>query len=234
MAALRAALKRARRSPVSSVLQAPEWPTSWPFEERHFQRHDEQDDTQFYSEPRLVTHVDAKATTALTLHYKNVLAEKAQVLDLCSSWVSHYPEDWTASGVTGVGMNLEELEANPRLDRSLVQDLNQQPALPYQDAEFDVATCALSVDYLVRPLEVFQEVNRVLRPGGAFVCSFSNRCFPTKAFALWSQTNDAQHAWVCGSFFHYSGGWTNLEVLHLNESADAEDPLFVVQAIKAE
>jgi ubiquinone/menaquinone biosynthesis C-methylase UbiE len=43
-----------------------------------------------------------------------------------------------------------------------------------------VVTNAVSVDYLNNPLEVFKEMNRVLKPGGRAIMSFSNRCFPTK------------------------------------------------------
>ncbi len=52
--------------------------------------------------------------------------------------------------------------------------------LPYEDNSFDVVTNAVSVDYLTRPLEVFREMHRVLKPGGQAIMSFSNRCFPTK------------------------------------------------------
>jgi SAM-dependent methyltransferase len=59
-------------------------------------------------------------------------------------------------------------------DDWVLHDLNAEPRLPFPDAAFDAATCCVSVDYLVRPLEVFDEVGRVLRPGAPFVCTFSN------------------------------------------------------------
>ena len=64
-------------------------------------------------------------------------------------------------------MNAAELAANPALAEHVVHDLNVDPALPFADASFDDVTCCVSVDYLVRPVEVFGEVARVLRPGGA-------------------------------------------------------------------
>ena len=54
------------------------------------------------------------------------------------------------------------------------------PSLPYEDNSFDVITNAVSVDYLAKPLEVFREMHRCLKPGGQAIMSFSNRCFPTK------------------------------------------------------
>mmetsp|Transcript_5062 Transcript_5062/g.10273 ORF Transcript_5062/g.10273 Transcript_5062/m.10273 type:complete len:90 (-) Transcript_5062:2093-2362(-) len=61
---------------------------------------------------------------------------------------------------------------------------------PRITSRFDVVTNCVSVDYLTRPLEVFQEIRRVLRPSGIAIMSFSNRCFPSKAINLWLNTSD--------------------------------------------
>lgn len=52
-----------------------------------------------------------------------------------------------------------------------MQDLNQNPIFPYPDSTYDVVTCVVSVDYLTRPLEIFSEIGRVLRPGGVAIIS---------------------------------------------------------------
>ena len=62
-------------------------------------------------------------------------------------------------------MNEYELSQNPVLTSFDVKDLNADPTLPYDDASFDKVTCVVSVDYLNKPLEVFKEIGRVLRPG---------------------------------------------------------------------
>jgi ubiquinone/menaquinone biosynthesis C-methylase UbiE len=77
-------------------------------------------------------------------------------------------------------MNEKELAANSQASEYVVHDLNLEPALPFPDDSFDIVTNAVSVDYLNKPLEVFQEIHRVLKPGGVAYMSFSNRCFPTK------------------------------------------------------
>jgi ubiquinone/menaquinone biosynthesis C-methylase UbiE len=82
---------------------------------------------------------------------------------------------------------------------------------------------------LIHPLAVFKEVSRVLKPGGLFINSFSNRCFPTKATAVWSNTSDLQHVWIVGSFYQYSG-FDHIEMLDLQPSQ--HDPMFVVQGRK--
>ena len=89
--------------------------------------------------------------------------------------------------VVGVGMNEQELAANQALTSYVVQDLNENPSLQFEDDSFDVVCNVVSVDYLTQPLEIFREVHRILRPGGISLMSFSNRCFPTKAVAMWLQ-----------------------------------------------
>jgi len=150
-----------------------------------FARQDEGDDLAFYAPPRLVTHIDETAVAALSRRYRDLLPEDGRILDLMSSWVSHLPADRTYTEVVGHGMNARELAANPQLDRWFVQDLNRDPALPLGDGAFDAALCCVGVQYLQRPVEVFADVRRVLRPDVPFVISFSNRCFPTKAVAIW-------------------------------------------------
>ena len=86
------------------------------------------------------------------------------------------------------------LAANPRLDRWFIQDLNVDPVLPLATASLDGALCCVGVQYLRRPVEVFADVRRALRPGAPVIVSFSNRCFPTKAVAIWRGLNGAGHA----------------------------------------
>ena len=119
------------------------------------------------------------------------------MLDLCSSWVSHFPDDG-ADGVrfgrvAGLGMNAEELAANKQLSEWVVRDLNKQPVLPYADGSFDAVTCTVSIDYLTQPLAVMREVARVLRPGGRVNVLISNRLFFSKAVALWTGKDDLEH-----------------------------------------
>jgi SAM-dependent methyltransferase len=150
-----------------------------------FDKEDASPDSEFYSFPRFVTHIDDAAIAAVTRLYRKHLPAGGAVLDLMSSWVSHLPDDVAYGAVVGHGMNAEELAANPRLTRWFVQDLNVAPALPLDAAAFDGACLCVSVQYLQRPVEVLREVRRVLRPGAPFVVTFSNRCFPTKAVAIW-------------------------------------------------
>ena len=149
-----------------------------------FAKQDGGADLDFYAPPRLVTHIDESAVEALTGHYAERLKSGDRVLDLMSSWVSHLPTDLDLE-VVGHGMNADELAANPRLGRWFVQDLNRDAVLPEPTDEFDAVLVCVGVQYLQRPLTVFREIRRVLKPDGLTIATFSNRCFPTKAVAIW-------------------------------------------------
>ena len=209
---------------------ANEPPSDPPFEEGHFRRVDESDDANFYVQPRLVTHIDDGAIAALTEHYRQVLPQGGRVLDLMSSWVSHYPDDLLPERAAGLGMNADELARNPVLSEWVVHDLNADPTLPYGDDEFDAVTIAVSVQYLTKPLEVFREIGRVLVPAGVCIVSFSNRCFPTKAVWLWQGMGDEGHVQQVGAYFHYSGAFDPPEWFDLSPAKGRSDPLYVVQS----
>jgi SAM-dependent methyltransferase len=196
--------------------------------ERLLARADESDDADFYEVPRLVTHVDDATIAALTAEYRSLVPAGARVLDLQSSWVSHLPADVAYASVTGHGMNLAELEQNPRLDARVVQDLNRAPELPFADASFDAALDAFSIQYLVRPVSVLRSVRRVLAPGGTCVIALSHRMFPTKAIAVWPVLDMADRARWVRVYFRLAGGWS--EPVLLDRSPVGADPLWLVVA----
>lgn len=211
------------------------WPSEFPFPPGAFRRQDESDDADFYAMPRLCYHIDEGAVRAITHYYSNNIAEGSHLLDICSSWVSHYPARFpeTMARIAGTGMNALELEQNVQLSDFTPHNLNIDSKLPYDDDVFDVVTCVVSVDYLTKPLEVFNEVRRVLKPGGKFILSQSNRCFPSKAIAMWLQQSDLQHCQVIGAYFHYSGGWSPARAFDVSPTGPrTNDPLFIVEATK--
>ena len=154
-----------------------------------FDKEDVGDDLAFYAPARLVTHLDDAAISALTSYYKSLVPEGVRILDLMSSWVSHLPDKCRYSEVVGHGMNAEELAANPRLDQWFVQDLNAEPTLTLDSQTFGGALCCVGVQYLQRPYQVFAEV------------SFSNRCFPTKAVAVWKSLDMSDQASLVRHYF---------------------------------
>ncbi|XP_042383319.1 uncharacterized protein LOC121975627 isoform X3 [Zingiber officinale] len=194
-------------SPVEQILKTVEWPEKFPFKDEDFSRFDESSDSLFYSEPRFVTHIDDMAIRALTKYYSEVFPPSNTpdvcLLDLCSSWVSHYPAGYRQDKIVGMGMNEKELERNP-----------------------------VSVDYLNKPIDVFREMQRVLKPGGLAIMSFSNRCFWTKAISIWTSTGDADHVWIVGAYFHYAGGFEPPVAVDISPNRGRSDPMYVVYSRK--
>jgi SAM-dependent methyltransferase len=198
-----------------------------------FRRQDESPDPLFYVEPRFTVHIDDHAIAAVTAVYRELLPARGAVLDLMSSWRSHLPEDVTYSRVTGLGLNAEEMEDNPQLTEIVVKDINAEPRLPFEDESFDGVMVTVSVQYMTRPVELFAEVNRVLKPGAPFVLTYSNRCFPTKAIAAWLSTSDQQHANIIATYFRDSGGWSEVRAMDRSPRLGFySDPLYAVWALK--
>jgi SAM-dependent methyltransferase len=193
-----------------------------------FRRYDETPDEQFYSLPRLVTHIDDRAIAAVTQLYREHFPPDGAILDLMSSWVSHLPSEVMYGRVVGLGMNEVELKENPRLDEYVVQDLNVNPTLPFRDGEFDGVGCCVSIDYLTRPIEVLSEVGRVLKVGSPMIISFSNRCFPDKAVAVWHQLDDQGHMRLVEEYLREAGNFENVRGLDRSLRRMFSDPLYAV------
>ena len=193
-----------------------------------FARIDGEADEVFYEPPRLVYHIDEHAVAVLTEFYRTALPAGGTLLDLMSSWVSHLPPEVDYAEVIGHGMNAEELAANPRLSRWFVQNLNRDTALPLADASIDAATICVSIQYLQHPIEVLREVARVLRPSAPLAISFSNRCFWTKAVAIWRGLDDDGHARLVELYLRQAG-FDRVETHRLAEwIEDQQDPLIAV------
>ena len=199
-----------------------------------FTRLDDAPDPLFYLEPRKVVHLDAAACGAVSDFLRDAVPPGVEVLDLLSSWRSHWPAELTKRRLVGLGLNAEEMAENPDLDDFVVHDLNAAPRLPFEAASFDAAVITVSIQYLTQPVAVFRDVHRILREGGLLAILYSNRMFPTKAVAIWRRLNDRQHADLIAAYFNEAGGFTGIR--HLNCSPPfppSSDPLYVVMAHKA-
>lgn len=201
----------------------------------HFARIDEGPDPDFYDMPRKVVHIDDHAIAAVKQFFRDTLPADGVILDLMSSWRSHWPPDLSKQRLVGLGMNAEEMSDNPDLDDFVIHDLNANPQLPFEDAIFDAVVVTVSIQYMTQPVDVFREVNRILKPDGPFAVLFSNRMFPTKAVAIWRGLSDRQHAELIGAYFQQAGNFTAIEAQDRSpQGVGHADPLYVVMARKGE
>ncbi|CAI9111152.1 OLC1v1011305C1 [Oldenlandia corymbosa var. corymbosa] len=177
-------------------------------------------DRDFYAYPRFVTHVDNYFISTLTNLYREKLRPEMEILDLMSSWVSHLPPEVKYKKVVGHGLNAQELARNPKLDHFFVKDLNQDQEFQFEDCSFDAVICTVSVQYLQQPEKIFAEVFRVLRPGGVFIVSFSNRLFYEKAITAWRDGTDYSRVQLVKQYFQCVEGFTEPEVIRKLQAAD--------------
>ena len=233
-------IPNARVSRISRAFEKPLFPPAWPYDERDLTPIDSSNDQIFYTLPKFVHHACEECRASLADYYSCVLptSKDGSVLDLCSSWTSHYPKGWKpGKRMVAVGLNPLELIANPSKTEWRVQNLNTTPKLPFSDNEFDVITNSLSVDYMTQPLELFAEMHRVLKPGGTAAMAFTNRCFPQKIVPIWADPfTDFNHAKIVGNYFHFSSsGWEDISAVDVSPPGPLgeQDPMIVVQARKS-
>ncbi|MBD2041263.1 class I SAM-dependent methyltransferase [Microcoleus sp. FACHB-672] len=180
---------------------------------------DDTSDSDFYSVPRFVTHVDEGFIDQLTKLYRQRLQPNTRIFDMMSSWVSHLPEEMKFAHVEGHGMNGDELAKNRRLDHYFLQNLNETPKLPLPDQEFDAVLNCVSVQYLQYPDAVFSEIYRILKPGGIAIISFSNRMFYQKAIQAWRDGSETNRVELVKSYFQSVPGFSKPEVVAHQSSA---------------
>jgi SAM-dependent methyltransferase/FKBP-type peptidyl-prolyl cis-trans isomerase 2 len=185
------------------------------FSDNGFVRADNQPDEKFYQQPRFVHHIDETAREMVSNTYGRFLTHGMRVLDLMSGWQSHIPAGLHLSRLVGLGLNADELKKNSQISDVVVHDLNADTRLPFETNNFDAVVNTASVEYLIEPLTVFREVARILRPGGYFIVTFSNRWFPTKAIRIWQELHEFERMGLVLEYFLRAGGFTDLQTYSL-------------------
>ena len=195
--------------------------------EQFFKREDESSDDLFYVQPRFETHIDDSTIENLTAYYREALDPNDRILDLMSSWISHLPPEIRYQQISGLGMNEAELARNERLDDYVVHDLNETPTLPYPENSFDVVTIVVSIQYLIRPFEVFEEIARVLAPGGRCIVAMSHRLFPTKAVFAFQMLPPEDRCRMVAAYMKHTEQFAETE--SIDRSPPVGDPLWLVK-----
>jgi hypothetical protein len=225
-----------RPAPVLSTASPGRCATELKFPPEYFEREDETDDSLFYSFPRLVVHIDEQAIEAVGRVFRDLIPPGSVVLDLLSSWRSHWPPGHLKRRMVGLGLNAPEMQDNPDLDEYVVHDANRNPELPFPDESFDAVVITVSAQYLTRPVETFQNVNRILKPGAVFIVTLSNRMFPTKAVRAWRMSSDRGRMDLVARYMAAAGNFEGIKRGFVNpDTSPPGDPIYsVVGRKKAE
>jgi hypothetical protein len=203
-------------------------PTEY-FSDNPFSRKDSEMDGRFYDTPRLVNHIDDTAIGQISDIYSKFLKPGMRGLDLMSSWTSHIPSEIVLGQLTGLGLNEEELQSNKQLSDYVIHDLNVNPQLPFNDNAYDTVVCSVSVEYMTRPFEVFEEINRILKPGGYFVVTFSDRWFPLKVVQIWQEIHDFERIGLVTEYFLASEKYRNIETFSVRGLPRPQDDKYCGQ-----
>ncbi len=204
------------------------------FSDDPFRREDENVDSHFYSTPRLVSHIDEQAISVIRDIYGQHLANGMEVLDLMSSWQSHIPEHIVLQNLVGIGLNEGELRKNSQLSDYLIHDLNTDPRLPFGTKTFDAVVCTVSLEYLIHPVNLFEEIARVLRPRGVCIMTFSNRWFPHKAIRIWKELHEFERMGLIIEYFLRSGKFNNIGTYSMRGLPRPEDDQYFPQLMTAD
>ena len=196
---------------------------AYPYE--YFERRDEEDDRLFYAATPALAHVDAPNSAILTAFFQEVFPPNGHFLELMSASNSYLPDLWLPAELIGIGPNSAEMHANPQLSTFDEQDLNLEPILPYEENQFDAVLCNFCIQYLTQPLELFGEINRILKPNGTLITAFSSPYHPEKAIQAWIHSDDKDHIGLVHSYYQLSGNWSNLTV---RLKTDGAEPLYIL------
>lgn len=152
--------------------------------------------------------LDSTAVSTIEEIFAQLIVEESPaILDLAAGRDSHLPDDIQPVAVVGLGACEEELAANPALSERVVHDLNECTELPFADELFDAVVCTAAIEYIARPLDVFAEVSRVLRPGGLLAVVFSNRFVKSRATRIWRELSEAERPIVVADLFNDTAGF---------------------------
>jgi SAM-dependent methyltransferase len=181
-----------------------------------------------------VVHIDEGAIAAVGQVFRDLIPPDSVVLDLMSSWRSHWPQGHPKKSMTGLGLNAMEMRENPDLDKHLVHDINHNPVLPFDDNTFDAVVITVSVQYLTHPVETFQHINRILKPGGQLIVTFSNRMFFTKAVRIWRNSSDRGRMELVAAYMENAGNFEDIRGAFVNSrQSPPDDPIFLVVGRKS-
>ena len=151
-----------------------------------------------------VTHIDDEAIAAVSDLYEE-LAIEGDVLDLMSSWVSHFRA--APRRLVAVGMNGDELASNPTRPTGSCRTSTTGPCLPFDDGPFDERCAACrSTTSSARSRCSPRWAGCSGRAGGSWSRSRTG-AFPPRPIRGWLTTSDDGHVAIVEEYFRRAGGF---------------------------
>jgi len=207
-----------------------------------FPRINNEKDNIFYNQPRFVNHLDDFAIKKVKSIFSKFLQPNTKILDLMSGWTSHIPTIFKKNNIVGLGLCNDELKNNKDLSDYIIHDLNLDYHLPFIKNEFNAVICTSSIEYLIQPIEVTKEVVRILKPGGVFIITISDRWFNGKEILIWSELHAFERLGFVLDLYLKCGNFNNLKTITIRgfprpyndkhiKLKNTSDPIFAVIGI---
>lgn len=197
------------------------------FQGMPFLRKIEDDDSVFYEAVESKPSVDQAALDQLKLFYSEHLEDNSKILDLMAGSDSHLPEEFTSLDITGLSIKESDLMANQALTQRIIHDVNQNPQLPFDNNEFDVIICSFSIEYVIQPEKIFQQLARILKPGGQLIISFSDLYYQKKVIALWDDVHPFERMGIILEYFRQCGEFKDLRSESIRGLIKHDDDPFI-------
>ena len=99
----------------------------------------------------------------------------------------------------------------------------------FDDESFDGIICTASIEYLISPTAVFNELARILKPGAALIVTFSNRWFPPKAIQVWGNAHEFERIGLVLEYFISNGAFEDLHSYSLQGLPRPQDDKYAGQ-----
>lgn len=209
-----------------------------------FQRFDEGNDAEFFKRPDFSPFWDTAALDQVAQLYRQLIPEKAQILDLMAGAHSPLQEAGIPQvQVTCAGLNKKEMAANNQCNKQFKLDVNRISGLAFGSNQFDTVLIHAAIEYVIQPRLLFAELKRVLKPAGMVIISFSNRSIPQKTIQIWASADEFERPAIILSYLRSTTGFTHFnsfsmrglwrpETDKLADQLPFSDPVFAIWAEK--
>ena len=201
-----------------------------PFPAGFFERYDDEPDAEFYEPLRLVTHLDDGAIAEVGRLYTE-LGLDGDVLDLMSSWVSHFGRP--PASLTALGMNAGELARNPAAHGAVVHDLNADPRPAVRRRHVRRARHAVCRSTTSSTRSPCSPTSPVCcdRAGCSCARSPTAASRPKRSVAGWRTTTEV--GWrSCETYFHAERRRSTSRMWRIATPGAPGDPLYAVWAAR--
>jgi SAM-dependent methyltransferase len=184
-----------------------------------------------------VPYLPEEASEIIQQKLEPLLPPGGRILDLMTGAYSHIPPRIQSGRIVGLGLTEAALRQNSLLNEFIVHDVNANPRLPLPDHNFDAVTLVSGMAYVQQPVELLEDVARILRPGGLLAIVFGIVSFFDQTDAAWYSLDEDRRVDLVKAYLLKTGkyqqpraDWFKFPYQEYGERRAHEEPLWMVWA----